>query len=132
MPPTITLWGIVDLGGVDMILTKGHTASWSIHQVFDWHQIWRAFIWQAFIFHIDRLDSRAIRQNWRRNPNFWGYGPRPYPTLFQARFWHSWQLVTPNLIYVLSRLSCTLFLVCWMMHHSLRLHHDIKLTPPYI
>ena len=53
------------MAGVDMILVNGHTVTWSISLMFDWHQIWR-----AFIFHMDRLDFRTHVQIPSRTPTF--------------------------------------------------------------
>ena len=52
-----TFWGIFNPPQVEVILANDHTMSWSVRSVSDWNQIWR-----AFIFRIDKLDSKIACQ----------------------------------------------------------------------
>ena len=61
------------LGIFDFFVWSNQMASWSIHQVFNWHQIWH-----VFIFYIDSFNSRTTCRNSYQNLDFWGYGLRLY------------------------------------------------------
>ena len=92
-----TFWGIANLSRVDVILVSSHMAPCSVHWVSDWLQIRR-----AFLFHIDGLNSRPSCQKSYWNPDFWGYGSRPYSALFKLVFdthvtSFSWTLDMPHL-----------------------------------
>ena len=67
MSPPKTIMRHFLCGKSDMILVNRHKVSWSIHWVFNWHQIWR-----VFIFHMDKLNFKVVWHDSHRNPNFQG------------------------------------------------------------